>query len=487
MSPAKKLSTASRITKLLSGLDVFADPVGQIWAAVPSNGGVDYTPIRSRAFRAWAAHAYYRATGQTAGTQAVEDALNIIIAQALEKPPRRVFVRVAHDDGKIFVDLANQNREVVEIDERGWRIIKNSPVAFRRPRGMLPLPAPKEYGDLSEIRLFANLPDDNSLILLMGWIVGAVGDNGYPVLVLNGEQGSGKSTLAVILRRLIDPNEADSRAAPRDEQNLSIAAHNQWVVSFDNLSSISDWLSDGLCRLSTGQGWGVRELYEDTEEIIIKARRPVILNGITNLVTRGDLLSRSIILNLPEITPLQRRTEAELWRSFETSRPYLLGAICDAAAGALARLENTTFDTHPRMADFARWVEAAAPSLRWEWGDFMRVYAEHGETQNMIALDFSIVGSEIMAFAHKKKQWIGSATQLLEQLQLQTTATPSQDKFLRMTPKALADELRRLAPLLRTSGVMVSMSDKPARINGQLIRPIEISLLSIGSSVNVQP
>ena len=478
-------STASKILALLGNIDTFQDPVGQIWAALPVNGHTEYQAVRSRAFRAWVAQTYYRKTGQTAGTSAIEDVLNVVIAQALEKPPRRVFIRVAHDDGKIFIDLANPDREIVEIDNKGWRIVKNCPMAFRRPRGMLPLPTPKEYGDLSEIRLFANLPDDDSLMLLMGWIVGAVGENAYPVLILNGEQGSGKSTLAVMLKRLIDPNEADSRAAPRDEQNLTIAANNQWVVSLDNLSSISDWLSDGLCRLSTGQGWGTRELYEDTEEIIIKTRRPVILNGITNLVTRGDLLSRSIILNLPEITPLQRRTEFELWRSFETSRPYLLGAICDAASGALARLESTTFDTYPRMADFARWVEAAAPSFGWEWGDFLRVYGEHGELQNQIALDFSIVGSEILAFAQKKRQWVGSAVELLEQLQMQTALTPAQDKFNRMTPKALADELRRLAPLLRTSGVAVMMDGKVRWVNGRSIRPIEISLLSMGGGVNV--
>jgi len=480
-------SRASQILSVLSNLDIFQDSVGQVWAALPINGHLEYQHIRSRAFRAWVAHGYHKTTGQTVGTDAIEDVINVLIAQALEKPPRRIFVRVAHDGGKIYLDLANPNRDVVEIDGEGWRVVRNPGIVFRRPRGMLPLPEPRHYKSLSEIQTFANLPDSDALRLLVGWIVGAVGDNSYPVLVINGEQGSGKSTLAIVLKRLLDPNETDSRAAPRDEQNLSIAANNQWVLSLDNLSSLSDWMNDALCRISTGQGWGTRQLWEDTEEIILKIRRPVILNGITNLVVRGDLLSRSIILNLPEITPLQRMPEAEIWSNFEKTRPYLLGALCNAASGALAQLEATNLSNYPRMADFARWVEAAAPSLGWQRGEFMTAYAEHGEAQNAIALDFSVIGSEVLTFAQKKRQWVGSAVELLTELQLQTTATPSQNKLLQTTPKALADELRRLAPLLRTSGVAVNMDGKTKWVNGRTIRPIEIEVLSMGSSVYAQP
>jgi hypothetical protein len=49
-------------------------------------------------------------------------------------------------------------------------------------------------------------------------------------------------------------------------------------VALDNLSDIKPWLSDCLCRLSTGGGFSTRTLFENDEETIFNATRPVILN-----------------------------------------------------------------------------------------------------------------------------------------------------------------------------------------------------------------
>src|ERR1017187_10138958 len=72
----------------------------------------------------------------------------------------------------------------------------------------------------------------------------------------------------------------DAGTPPREERDLLIAANNSWIVAYDNLSGTSQWLSDALCRLSTGGGFSTRELHSDNEEILFEATRPVILNGI---------------------------------------------------------------------------------------------------------------------------------------------------------------------------------------------------------------
>ena len=61
------------------------------------------------------------------------------------------------------------------------------------------------------------------------------------------------------------------------------------------------WLSDALCRLATGGGFGTRQLYSDDEESLFEARRPVLLNGIEEVAVRGDLLDRSLIVTLSPI------------------------------------------------------------------------------------------------------------------------------------------------------------------------------------------
>ncbi len=92
-----------------------------------------------------------------------------------------------------------------------------------------------------------------------------------------------------MLRALVDPSAAPLRTTTRNEHDLFIAATSAWVVAFDNISNLQPWLSDALCRLSTGGGFSTRTLYENREQELFDATRPAILNGITDVATRPDL------------------------------------------------------------------------------------------------------------------------------------------------------------------------------------------------------
>src|SRR5262249_48386394 len=153
------------------------------------------------------------------------------------------------------------------------------------------------------------------------------------------------------------------------------SASNSWLVAFDNLSYLPAWLSDALCRLSTGGGFATRGLFTDDEEVIFDAQRPVILTGIEELATRSDLLDRAIVLHLPPLPEDRCRPEAELWAEFEEARPRILGALLDVVAGALRELPAVKLPRHPRMADFAVWATAAETALGWERGSFLKAYS----------------------------------------------------------------------------------------------------------------
>jgi hypothetical protein len=88
--------------------------------------------------------------------------------------------------------------------------------------------------------------------------------------------------------------------------------------------SLSPWLSDALCRLASGGSFAVRQLYTDDEEMLLKAARPTLLNGIEDIIGRSDLADRAIFLTLGPIGEEQRRSETELWREFELARPGIL-------------------------------------------------------------------------------------------------------------------------------------------------------------------
>jgi hypothetical protein len=126
------------------------------------------------------------------------------------------------------------------------------------------------------------------------------------------------------------------RALPREDHDLFIAASNGHLLAFDNVSGLPAWISDTLCRLATGGGFAVRQLYSDQDEVLFDAARPVILNGIEDIVTRPDLADRAVFLTLEPIPEDRRRPERELWAAFEAERPRILGVLLDAVAKGLA-------------------------------------------------------------------------------------------------------------------------------------------------------
>ncbi len=207
----------------------------------------------------------------------------------------------------------------IRVTAKRWDIVKSPSARFLRPSGMLAMPAPVRGGSVKELRRFVNIADED-WPLFLAWCVNALQTiRPMPVLVIQGEKGSAKSTLCRLTRMLIDPNRAPLRSAPRNEQDLLIAATNGAMIALENISWISQWLSDAICRISTGAALGTRRLYSDAEETLLSVKRPVMVNGITSLVTRSDLLDRCIFIHLEPISPRNRRPERELLAEFEDS------------------------------------------------------------------------------------------------------------------------------------------------------------------------
>ena len=258
----------------------------------------------------------------------------------------------------------------------------------------------------------------------------------YPILFLHGEQGSGKSTQARVLRALVDPNSAPLCLSPKEAHDLALAAHNGWVIALDNLSRLPGWLSDALCRLSTGGGFATRTLFENEEETIFDAQRPVLVTGIEDLASRGDLLDRALVVQLPVIPPSRRRTEAEFWREFDEERPWLVGALAEAAATAWRGLATVRPPELPRLADFAQWAAAAEPALGCAPGTFERLYARHNEAISLFALESSAIAVPIFEIA-RGGPWRGTASGLLEALDQKAVASDAPPARLAKRPGAV--------------------------------------------------
>jgi hypothetical protein len=107
--------------------------------------------------------------------------------------------------------------------------------------------------------------------------------------------------------------------------------------------------------------------------VLFDAPRPVILNGIEDIVPRPDLADRAVFLTLQPIPEEHRRPEAKLWVALEVERPRILGVLLDAVVAGLSRLPETQLQKLPRMADFALWATACETAV-WSPGTFWAAY-----------------------------------------------------------------------------------------------------------------
>jgi hypothetical protein len=266
---------------------------------------------------------------------------------------------------------------------------------------------------------------------------------------------------------------------PRDEGDLAIAARGSHVIALDNASGVQPWLSDALCRVSTGGGLSKRALYSDDDEVILDAKRPIILNGIDDVASRADLADRCLVLALPTIPKRKRLRECDLFAKFEEAAPRIFGALLDGLVSAVAREGEIKLDELPRMADFAMWATAAERGLGWPDGAFLKAYEANRLEAAQLTIDADPVAGAVVELLRRRPEgWRGTATDLLAEL---SSFVPDDLKRTQSWPKQpnrLSGMLRRAAPSLRAMNVIV----QPTHIGTQ--RVVSVRRLEDSSSVS---
>jgi hypothetical protein len=470
-------SQADILVALSEADELFQTPDGVAFADIEVNGHRETWAVQSKSYRRSLRRRFFAEFSGAPNSEAVAAAINVIEAKAQhDTPVRDVFVRVGELDGRIYLDLCDADWRAVEVDETGWQVIDRPDIRFRRSPDMRPLPVPEPDGSVDGLRTLLNIPlptrrhpkagDDDFVLAISYGLACLRGRGPYPVMAIGGEQGSAKSTRSALLRSVIDPRHPRLRGLPRDERDLVVAARNQHVLAFDNVSGLRHWLSDALCRIASGAGFGTRELYTDQEEVVFSGARPTILNGIEEVVERPDLAERSIFSTCEPINPKNRLSEEEVWASFAATHASVLGALLDAVATGLKRFPETRPPDLPRMADFAHWAIACESAL-WESGAFLNAY-----NANILAAVESVLEASPVAVAVRKLMeptaktpksekepappWAGTASELLEKLTGLVTERVAKSDAWPGSSRALAGRLRRAASFLRRVGIDVA-------------------------------
>ena len=371
-------------------------------------------------------------------------------------PKLKDYIRVGGRIGELYLDTGNDANDAWRITPTGIELVKGGPTHIRmlRGAGVLPLIEPDFDADPSEFPTLLRkyiASDDDTLMLLTAWLLGCLRPEGpYPVLTISGEQGSGKSTVLRLMRRIIDPHALDMRTPPEDQRDLQAMVRNSFILAFDNVSYISNKMSDALCVISTGTGaQGGRALYTNAEESAVRVCRPVAMNGIPDVVERGDLVDRSIHVHLPRIDPRLRRDDSEFWDSFHTDHPRLLGSLMNAALKAMQNYGNVVLAEKPRMSAFAVWAVAAEQAFGWVPGRLMEVYKNNRSAAESQMLEFNGMASALIRMMSKQKEFSGTYSDLIGQLEMNVGPR----ERLPQTSHSFAAELKRIRPALERQGL----------------------------------
>ncbi|HAU1490450.1 TPA: hypothetical protein F8S49_11380 [Legionella pneumophila] len=448
-----KHSQASAIVNfVIERVELFHDKNSDVYALDLSTN--ETRRLDGRQFKDWLISSFYDGTGKTPREQSVREAMGTLSGLARFKGEcHEISIRVAKHGGEYYVDLAEfgESRAIC-IKAGEWQIVNNPPVRFLRPETMRPLPEPISGGDISQLWQIVNIPE-NEKLLVITWLIDCLRpETPFPVLELIGEQGSAKSTTQMILRRLIDPNACDLRAAPKSVEDIFVTGGVNWLVSYENISHLSPPIQDALCVLATGGGFAKRKLYSDADESVIMVKRPIVLNGISAAITAQDLIDRTISIETPIV--VNRAESTDIWRNYEDNHSLFLGALLDIFAMALERLPLVQLPSAncPRLIEYTRLGIAISEILGRTGEDFLSIFNSSRQESIARTIDASPVATALIEWFEKRDRQTTSLPIKTLFAQVESSRIGGSDNWPR-SPKGFADALRRAAPALRQMGI----------------------------------
>jgi len=431
--------------------ELLHDRNGDVFARDSRTGEV--RRLSGRQFKDRLVSAFYQKHKMAVRDQSMREAMGTL--QALGRfngAPKAINIRSAKYSDKYYLDLCEPgNSRAIELGAGYWKIVDTPPVQFVRSEAMQPLPTPLHGGNIAPLWRIANIPEQMRLLVVTWLSDSRRPDTPFPGLELIGEQGSGKSTAAEALRRVIDPSSCNLRGAPKTVEDIFVAAGQNHVVAYENVSHLAGPMQDALAILSTGGGYAKRQLFTNDDEHIINVRRPWMINGISIAVTQQDLVDRVISIECPVIEV--RQSSSNQWEKFENDLPGILGGLLDTMARALGILSSLTLapSDRPRLVEFVLLGQAVAQSAGHKQDEFLQRFNELRAETVARTLDSSPVATAILEFIEATP--FGITAPVKDILARLEHHKPMGAEFWPRSPKGLGDALRRAAPALRQMGI----------------------------------
>ena len=460
-APSRK-SQADALVKLAEQAQLFHDENKEPYARIPLGNHWELWPVGSRYFRRWLSRTVWDSMEKTPGSEAIRSALNIIEGKAVfDGDEHKLHNRVAFHDGAIWYDLSDTEWQAVKITPTGWKVESEPPILFKRYSHQAVQVIPVHGGDINDVMRFINVKPEQKLLFIVYLVSCFIPSIPHPIPVFYGEKGAAKTTTTKLVKKLVDPSNVEAVTFPRDINELVQKLSHHWFCGFDNISGLPEWISDCLCRAVTGEGFSKRQLYSDDDDVIYSFKRCISLNGINVVATREDLLDRSVLFELERISTEKRMEELQFWKSFDQARPFILGAILDLVAKALAIYPTVKLDRLHRMADFTKWGYAIAEAIDGNGPEFLSLYGKNVERQNVEAINSNPVAAAIVALINNDGEWEGRPGDLLEELTeiAYKERIDTKDKLWPKASSVLVKRINQVKSNLADTGIIYSNRD----------------------------
>ena len=399
----------------------------------------------------------------------LDECINRLAAHAqVWGEPVTTYVRIAPSgDGGIVIDVGDAETTHLLLSGGTVRLVRSgSGALFLRPKSMLPLVLPADSGDVG--RLDRYLPSHKpTQLLLLAWIAYTIAHpkqdtSKYVFLVLLGGEGSGKTSLCKVLQTLIDPSSTGVRTFPRNVQDLAVALSSSHLVVFDNMRSISPPMSDQLCVASTGGTFGVRRLYTNDEQALLRLHGAVILNGIHLQIEQPDLAQRCRVVRLSALKDADRLPDDVLRARFEQDLPSIMRGLYELVAKILMALPTAEVLHATRMLSFSRWIAAFEKVNGMPGGHLQATYKDMTEEAQLDAVMDDPVGEAVVALMEQEEKrfgdWSGTPTELLRALEALIDPFVQRTRDWPKSPIALSKRLQSLQTALGAQGITVQAS-----------------------------
>jgi energy-coupling factor transporter ATP-binding protein EcfA2 len=338
------ISTADVVSEAHKLFTFIRTPAGEPYA-IPNNGRLRRALSLDQIESDLAAVFYV--TGDIPGPQTVASAMSVLSAQTRDKAAEReVYLRLARLDSTTYLDLGTKTGEYVEVSAAGWTVKSTDcPVLFTRTAisRALPMPSKNALTGRAELaELLALKPSDDRFRIAWGWLVAQVlPSTARPMIYFLGAQGSGKTTRGLMLANVLEPQSEMGAVLKKTERENNPVAKAAHILTADNMTKMSEDVSNWLCSLVTGHRVVERRLYTNSETISYSLKRTGIFTGkIKPVGLEADAEERMLFLEFERMAAAVQRPDDDVFADFHAAHPRILGALLDAMVAALALLPS---------------------------------------------------------------------------------------------------------------------------------------------------